>query len=288
MEHACATFPAPSRPTAVQSLIGPDIGMRRVAAPTPGGPGDPPASPSGMMRRLAARRRWSQTLGLYGIRFPWFLCGVDFPLVHARLAGIDQRGADIVVEHRAVRLTDRTLDDGRVDGTHWAPCLSSSAYCGTSEYQECMQRTTSAMRPTVNSWRHAGQVALLARFTVEFPASARVGHGGRRRRLEGGAMWMRTVVGAVHAPIEWMEAVDVVITANAGYLMYQWADTERPKPPSSKPANGVGAHCRRRSVDRVKRGRLAHVNSAPPNAWKPRPLSTVSGTAGVRLLSLER
>ena len=53
-------------------------------------------------------------------------------------------------------------------------------------------------------------------------------------------------------------------TPPRSYFTYQWADIETPTPPSSKPLNGGGAHCCRRSALMANWGSLAHVSSAPP------------------------
>jgi hypothetical protein len=53
------------------------------------------------------------------IRLRWFLCGVDLPCVQALQAGINERGAEIVVKRRPLRVAYRTFnDDAGVDGTH--------------------------------------------------------------------------------------------------------------------------------------------------------------------------
>jgi hypothetical protein len=64
-----------------------------------------------MVVALSFKRRSSR-----GLRGPtrligWFIGRVDLPFVHALQAEIDQRRADIVVEHRTVRIADRTFDD---------------------------------------------------------------------------------------------------------------------------------------------------------------------------------
>ena len=65
------------------------------------------------------------------------------PLVQALPAGIDQRSADIVVEHRALRSVDRTLDDRWGRGGH----RGLRAFPYSSEIRgERTSRATSGMR----------------------------------------------------------------------------------------------------------------------------------------------
>ncbi len=78
----------------------------------------------------------------------WFLPGGDLPFVHAVLAGIDERRADIVVEHAAMRPADRTPDDGRGSDGHRRTRPFFVTRCGASQRRKRRtSRTRSMMRP---------------------------------------------------------------------------------------------------------------------------------------------
>jgi hypothetical protein len=130
-------------------------------------------------RRLAARRRCSRILGHRGVRLWWFLCGIDLPLVQALHAGIDQRSADVVVEHRAMRPADRTRDDGRgCDGHRGAVpffviLLGSSNPRRTHVAYHVSDAADGEFLPKERP--HRG----LPRLAAEFPALARRAPRGR-------------------------------------------------------------------------------------------------------------
>ena len=211
-------------------------------APQPDAHQDSPPGTSQLVRPRAARSTRSRPLGQSGIRLRRFVCGIDLPLVQALHAGIEQRSADVVVDHRAIRSADRTSDDGRGCGGHRGT-RAFPRHLGALTPEERMSRTNISDAADGEFLLTIGQIAVLH----VFPPNSRRWHGRSETASSAGA----TLASCCHGQSEengarhdldnaWPAAHDERSARSRRCLSLRAASIVAPLPQLRAPNSGVG------------------------------------------------